>query len=53
VKTFSESNIDVKVRKHREQTGLETRVVYAVNAEFSILGLINIACLLYKKGYNK
>ena len=37
VKACSWSSIDAKVQRHREQNGLDTRVVCAVNAEFSML----------------
>jgi len=32
------SSIDAKVRRHGEQRGLDTLVVHAVNAEFSMSG---------------
>jgi len=33
---------DTEVRKHREQIGLETLVVYAVNDEYYILDYLKI-----------
>jgi len=38
VKASSWSSIDAKVRRHGEQKGLDTPVVRAVNAEYSMSG---------------
>lgn len=43
VKAIFRLSNDVKVRRHGEQSGLDTRVVRAVNAEFSMLG----ECLVF------